>query len=445
MLNLKTIKALIAKTLYPYQRDWIQDRSQNVAIMAARQTGKSHTMALMCVYAALEANYDTDVVVVAQSHDHSKDAILDAAKWVDIISKIDGKLFDATVKSQAIILNRSDGITTRIIALASNPDTIRGYSCELVVLDEMAFHTIPEASLDSCAPMTSQTGGRILVCSTPKSDSDMFWRIMSGKQPGWSTHTLTIEQAIMQGYVQARTGKPPVLADLRASMSTQEAYDCEYMLVPLSIGSSFFSRDLIEACVDRGPLLKGPKYGGYDVARSDSRGDLSCFATVVRGDSGVFQCTRIFALEKGTDFIGQEQKALELFRSEGWQRIGVDSTGLGIAMVDRLNHLIGAQHVEPVLFSVQSKHDLLVTLKGLMEQGKLMIPDDEVLKDELASMYVEISKKTGQITYKSSMRSGHADRLMALCLAVRAANKPLPQKTGPAVTGGVRNQTRGFV
>jgi hypothetical protein len=113
---LNAVKVAIEETLYPYQRDWLNPVIVDRHIISTRQQGKARIIALTCVYAALEANYDTDVVVVTQSHDHSKDAISDAARWVDTISQINSKLFDATVRSQEIVFLRSDGITTRIIA-----------------------------------------------------------------------------------------------------------------------------------------------------------------------------------------------------------------------------------------------------------------------------------------------------------------------------------------
>jgi len=100
-----------------------------------------------------------------------------------------------------------------------------------------------------------------------------------------------------------------------------------------------------------------------------------------------------------------------------------DQTGVGEVFVQNAQKL-HVQNIRGWMMTVQSKMDLMVNLKQVMQQGLLHTPFDRELIEELNAEIARLSE-TGKTQF--SHRSGtHDDRLWALALAVYAArNTPI--------------------
>ena len=105
-------------------------------------------------------------------------------------------------------------------------------------------------------------------------------------------------------------------------------------------------------------------------------------------------------------------------------RICIDSTGLGIGWADDAQDKFGEHRVEAVNFSSQVKEALAYPLKGAMEDRKLRIPDDPVIRSDL--------RKIQKVT--------------TLALAIHAASDPSApieyQSDGPRAAV---SETEGFL
>lgn len=108
--------------------------------------------------------------------------------------------------------------------------------------------------------------------------------------------------------------------------------------------------------------------------------------------------------------------------------IHVDSTGLGLPVVEELHRQLGAI-IEPVSFTTQSKAELVHKAVVLLQDRKLRLPSHPRLRDEMHSVVRQVTKD-GTLLYRVSQKFGyagaeyhHADLAWALMLAIRGIHE----------------------
>ena len=80
--------------------------------------------------------------------------------------------------------------------------------------------------------------------------------------------------------------------------------------------------------------------------------------------------------------------------------------------------------MEAVNFSAQVKEALAYPLKGAMEDRKVRIPEDPVIRADLRKVQ-KVTTSAGNIRFVAeSTPDGHADRFWALALALHAGSDP---------------------
>jgi phage FluMu gp28-like protein len=124
--------------LYPYQKRWITDETRFKLMVKGRQTGLSFGTSFRHVRKRVKTRGTT--VWVSASQRQSKEAI----EYVQLHSSAVKQIFDfeevtfpGTDDKAEMVTFKHNG--ARIIGLPANPDTMRGFSGD-VVLDEFAFH-----------------------------------------------------------------------------------------------------------------------------------------------------------------------------------------------------------------------------------------------------------------------------------------------------------------
>lgn len=114
------------------------------------------------------------------------------------------------------------------------------------------------------------------------------------------------------------------------------------------------------------------------------------------------------------DYTLQKAKIEAAFYRFNKARVVMDATGVGTPVVDDL--LNKGINIAPFTFSYNTRNELLVNLQILLEQGKISIPDQPELIEELESAIWDI---TPQGRSKIVVPDGkHDDRIMSLALAV---------------------------
>lgn len=105
----------------------------------------------------------------------------------------------------------------------------------------------------------------------------------------------------------------------------------------------------------------------------------------------------------------------------------VDETGVGEPVLEEIRNQ-GISNVEGVKFTVQTKEELLASLKIAMEQDRLAIPYDRQLCTQINEQQYEYAK-SGHLQFSHPANS-HDDMLWSLALAVYASARAPPPGKG---------------
>jgi phage FluMu gp28-like protein len=404
-------------------------------------------------------------------------------QWVSSRDEMQARLFIDDCKLWADILNLGaadfgeralDGdqrqtsydlrfLNDRVIhSMSSNPDAQAGKRGGRV-LDEFALHKDPR-KLWAIAYPGITWGGQLEAFSTHRGSHNFFNQLIreireGGNPKGISLHRVTLEDALNAGLLWKLQQK--LAADdprqemdeaayfdyVRSGCVDEESFQQEYMCVPADDDVAFLEYDLIASCeygqlVDW-KLIEGRElYLGVDVGRKK---DLTVLWVVERlGD--VLYTRHVECL---ANMPKPQQDAIIWPWIARCRRTCFDNTGLGIGWTDDAKRRFGEYRVEGVTFTPKVKEELAYPLRGAMQDRKLRIPYDPVIRSDLRS----VTKQTtaaGNIRFTAERTpDGHADRFWALALAVHAAATPAApiefQSTGRrAFAGGGDFTADGF-
>lgn len=271
-------------------------------------------------------------------------------------------------------------------------------------------------------PILAENGGWAVFIFTPRG-MNHAWNLlqMALQNPlEWFTQILTAEDT--------KAISAQVLEQERKEMP-QDLYDQEYMCKFIEGAGQFFKRidqNLIE---ERDNVEPHHRYQmGVDLAKYQ---DYTVITILDLNTFNVLKQERFNQI----DWNLQKAKIEAMYLRYGRPLIYMDSTGLGDPIYDDLSQR--GMRVEGYKFSEGSRKDLLTNLAILLEQGKLKIPDNEILKGELQSFHYELRGDTGKT--KLVVPEGlHDDCVFSLALACwNLPSNPLP------LPGSVRflNQT----
>ncbi len=422
----------------PYQKKWLEDKSDLKIIEKNRRCGISWTDSADSVLDAAPAHGWSNTYYMSFNKDNCRQYIEDAGEWakklgyaVSGVEEVEEPLLDDPDKS----------ITTYRITFSSGAEImgLPGVSRSLrskqgnVVIDEAAFFDDLNSVLQAAKALV-MWGGRIRVISTHNGDDNPFniliKDIRSGKEKEWSLHRITFREAMAQGLykriclTQGREWSQEADAQFMEKMYRiyGDNPDEELDVIPRASGSRYFGRGILDhATADK---------SGYDIRRlecSDSflhKGDdfknreiEKFFNQEVRPVLGCLE-SQVFA---GNDFgrsgdlttywiseeVAKTQLAVRLivelknapfeqqqyfndlltdFLSEERHRLGgiaIDSRGNGQQIGEHamLRHPGAAiQVMETNAWYAKYGTDL----HGLMESADFTVPDDETIKADFA-------------------------------------------------------------
>jgi phage FluMu gp28-like protein len=177
---------------------------------------------------------------------------------------------------------------------------------------------------------------------------------------------------------------------------------------------------------------------GVDLGRKH---DSTALCVVSSDENGIVKVIAVHEL-KDTPFAQQIDHIKRLAARYEPSSIHVDSTGLGLPVVEELRRQLGAV-IEAVSFTSQSKAELVSRAVVLLQDRKLRLPSHARLRDELHSVTRQVTKD-GNVLYRVSQKFGfsgaeyhHADLAWSLMLALRGVRDG--GETLPIFTDSDRN------
>lgn len=460
----------------PYQKKWLEDRSDLKIIEKNRRCGISWTDSADSVLDAAPANGWTNTYYMSFNKDNCRQYIEDAGEWA---KKLGYAVSEIIEEEEPLLDDEEKSITTYRITFASGAEImgLPGVSRSLrskqgnVVIDEAAFFDDLESVLQAAKALV-MWGGRIRVISTHNGDDNPFniliKNIRSGKEKEWSLHRITFREAMAQGLYkriclkQGRKWTPE--ADKEFMDKMYRIYgdnpDEELDVIPRASGDRYFGRGLLDhatadadsydmrrlECSDSflhksesfknrevekffnqevRPVLgalEGQVFGGNDFGRS---GDLTTYwfaeevsktqlavRLIVEIKNAPFEQQQLFN-DYVTDWLSERKK---------FGGLAIDSRGNGQQIGEHamLRHPgASIQVMETNAWYAKYGTDL----HGLMESGDFTVPDDETIKADFALVVLKNGIPTipaVRTSDRDSKGKRHGDGASAAMLCVCA-------------------------
>lgn len=314
----------------------------------------------------------------------------------------------------------------RIMAVPGNPDTVAGFSGN-VVLDEFARHHDPKAIWEAVYPtISADASRRISVVSTPMGRAGMFYSLIQDAERAsspWSLHRCDIHQANMGGCCH------DVDALRRGCLDEQtfrQSYLCEFVDEQYAL----LDYATITACVDGSLTYAMPKsfppgdiYVGIDVGRARNLTVITALRRVGR----MFFFAGAEEL-RGEPFGAQREAIGRIIRRNGVVAACIDATGLGMQLAEELVMMHGRWKVRPVTITAGVKSVMAGMMQSVFSDRRIAIPDDETLHADLHSV-ARMTTPSGNVRFAAAEEGGsHADRFSSIALALYTG---LEYETGP--------------
>ncbi len=414
--------------LYAYQKAWIEDEERFKIMVKGRQTGLTFSTTLRHVRRRLRHKGTT--IWVSASERQSLEAIAYCKTHMEALREafdFDEIEFPNTDDKAYQITFKHNG--SRIIAMPANPDTIRGFSGDLV-LDEFAFHR-DSVKIWRAAMAIISRGFNLEVISTPNGQAGKYWEVCrdAGVDPTggmnmrqwkkgiWSVHWLDI-------YTAVKEGCPVDVAALREAAGDEDTWLQEYCCVFLADAQNYIPMELVVACeqVDASietPIdeLTGAIFTGTDIGRKKDR----TINTALQQVGDVLWMRRMDTIER-TPFSVQFDLIDPVIARA--RRSCIDTTGLGAQLGEDLARKHGASKVEQVVFNIDNKEKMATNVKRLFEDRRIRIACAPALRRSINAVK-RYTSLTGHFRFDADRTDlGHADEFWALALAAAAADGP---------------------
>ena len=405
-------------------RDWgIRTR----VVRKSRQVGITTTIAHEAVWKAF-TKPRTRILIVSPSLRQSK-MVMEITQQ---ICSSNQRFSPNVVRKNSVELQTRTG--SSIVATPNNPDRIRGYTADDIYLDEAAHFLNDEPVMQAIKPMLSATQGHFTVISTPFGKRGLFWdqykmaidrKKQDGNVKAYEFHPSTISPLITPAYLEEE----------RRNLTELE-YKQEYEAVFIEEADVYLTTEMIEGCVSSDAQLieegDPSKYYVMGVDFAKKQDETVLIILEVMDDRRLI--VRHIATWSHMDYTEQIACIGEI--SQKFRIVGgeADQTGVGEAVMEDLKKVVRC--VTGVTFNQNTKFELASTLRTMMEQRTLLIPNHKRLKLQLNSMGYQVSKP-GHILFQPATNQ-HDDYFWALALAAHSSRELSPYALGH------KPQTRSF-
>ncbi|HSW38574.1 MAG TPA: terminase family protein [Acidobacteriota bacterium] len=433
----------------PFQERWISDKSRLKLMEKARQIGISWSTSYAAVERTAVAGAKWDQWVSSRDDLQARLFIEDCKMWAQALDMaaedLGERVIDDEKKISAYVLNFAS--RRRIHSMSSNPDAQAGKRGGRV-LDEFALHPDPRKLWTIAYPGITW-GGSLEVISTHRGSANFFnglvREVREHENPKKiSMHRVTLADALQQGFLWKLQRSLPADHDtqqmdeaeyfdfIKSGCADEESFQQEYMCEPADDASAFLEYDLIAGC----------EYGSaepWEMEFPDSRSFPTPAARRLFAGLDIGRkkdLTVLWVLELLGDTL-YTRKVIDLKKMAKpdqekvlwpwmplFERACFDYTGLGIGWGDDAQRAFGEYKIELVTFTPHVKEALAYPVRGKMEDKKLRIPYNPVIRADLRAVTKETTA-AGNIRFTAERsENGHADRFWALALAIMAASTP---------------------
>ena len=416
-----------------YQKAWLLDRSRFKIAHWCRGARKTFTVTLDAVTIAFEteaAGKKEDWLIVSRGEAQALEALgfckqhcLAYSFAADVVTETRDTSDLHPNDPSKVISYKVHSITlpggSRIIALAANPDTLRGYTAN-IILDEFAFHADSRKIWVAAFPIL-RGRLRLFVVSTGQGKGNKFYELMADESGPFSRHYVDI-------YLAVAAGLPFDIELEKRAMNDEDGWAQEYENKWLDEASAWLDYELIngvehERAGVRDNYAGGPAYLGEDISAGKGR-DL--WVLTIGEEVGDVLWERERLEGNRLSFAERDAMVDDAYLFYRVIRHCIDQTGMGEAVVEARKRKYGESRVEGVMFTPANKLNMATLAKQRYQDKRLRIKlGDRALRADLHSLK-KANGPTGTPRFVVNDDSGeagksHADRAWSQFLMIAAA------------------------
>jgi hypothetical protein len=210
-----------------WQFDYLREH-RHALVLKGRQIGASQSAAALAIHCAIYKP-NSLTAIVSPSLKQSTEICTRARHGLE-------RLGERLVQDSASLLRlRSGG---RILSLPGTASSVRGWSADLLILDEAAY--LAHETIVAARALVAATGGRMVVQSTAGAAVGDFYDMCQAPDPTWGFYRVRSDQV--------STISADFLASERKAM-TPDAFAAEYECQFGRVGASLFSAERIASLV----------------------------------------------------------------------------------------------------------------------------------------------------------------------------------------------------
>jgi hypothetical protein len=180
-----------------WQRDFLRANG-NLAVLKGRQVGASTCAAALCIHLILY-HPDVNAIVISPSQKQSQEIAKRARSGLR-------RLGVSLVEDSASVLRLRNN--SRLVSLPGTSRSVRGWTAQLLILDECAF--LLEETIVAASALVA-TGGRTAMLSTPADAVGTFHAVVTGDDEDWTRFTVRSDEVatISSAFLGAQRRKLP--------------------------------------------------------------------------------------------------------------------------------------------------------------------------------------------------------------------------------------------
>ena len=388
-----------------YREEFFKSDKRFVLINAGRQVGKSEMIVKYSIWSAY-TKPKAKILFVSASQRQAGLLLHKVRQDIEnneILAK-------SIVRASRTEIHLNNG--SMIVSLPPSESTIRGYTADIVFIDEAAHLPSDELFYEVIMPMIIRTNGRIVLTSTPYGKSGFFYEMYLRWSQEDDRGQVFHFPAWKDGKPLAPGVDPKDLEAQRVAMGPTR-FAVEYLAEFVDDGVLFFSTDLVRRSMrdykqSEYGEVQGEYYMGVDWGKQNS----STVVTIIKkSKTGPHQVVLIKEYRQMSydQVIGHVMTYAERCRI----RKCLADTGSGLTQIDQLKAM--GLRIQGFNFTVGSKVDLFSNLRLMMETGSIELPHVEKLKAQLISFTQETSPTGKMLLHAPS--GMHDDYVDSLALA----------------------------
>ena len=200
-----------------WQQEFLKDNGKKLLLNCHRQSGKSTAVSIKAVHRAVTRD-DQTILLVSTTQRQSSELFYKVRKVVKSTSEYSKMLTTDNIMSLAL----TNG--SRIISLPGTDWNLRGYTADMVIVDEAAG--VEDSVFDALSPMLLTTDGTFIMLSTPRGNSGKFYE--ASISDNWKKYVIRAsENPRMQTPEKLQFLREELI--IRGSRMYAQEYECEFL------------------------------------------------------------------------------------------------------------------------------------------------------------------------------------------------------------------------